>query len=195
MQQFCALEGKQRFELMGFSFGARIVERLLFKFGNRVDRLWLFAPDGLETKWMFEVSMIPRPIRYFAHWILNRPKWLLDILGFLQKRRLINPFIYAFTVRHLARSVRRERLLSYWLSMDDFAISPVYYKSRLLGTGVRVDVFIGNRDEIVSLGAVESLANGVGNVFLHVVDGVHHLVNRDIVGLVAGLAHPIGVAN
>ena len=147
VEQICALEGKEQFDLMGFSFGARIVERLFFGFGRRVERLWLFAPDGLETKWMFEVSMIPRPIRYLAHWLLNRPAWLLRLLGFLHRRHLINPFIYAFTVRHLNRSLRRERLFSYWLSMDDFAISAVLFKSRLDNAGVRVDVFIGNRDE------------------------------------------------
>ena len=82
VQELSKIENKERFSLAGFSFGARIVERLFFRFQHRIDHIFFFAPDGFGTKWMFEITMIPRFIRRFTKWILDRPKWFIRILTF-----------------------------------------------------------------------------------------------------------------
>ena len=47
VQAILAIENKERFSLAGFSFGARIVERLFFRFQHRIEQILFFAPDGL----------------------------------------------------------------------------------------------------------------------------------------------------
>ncbi len=178
VQQLLLIEGKERFSLAGFSFGARIVQRLFFRFQHRIDHILLFAPDGFGTKWMFEITMIPPFIRRFTKWFLNRPSWFVRILTFFYERKLINRFIYSFTYNHLGRAERRERLFSYWLSMDDFVIKPERFKTRLVKSGIPTDVFFGKNDDIVPIRSGNWLANETTNIRLHIVDDGHKLVNE-----------------
>jgi pimeloyl-ACP methyl ester carboxylesterase len=180
-------EEKDSFDLMGYSFGARIVERLLFGFENKLNHIWLIAPDGLKTKWMFEISMIPKWIRHGAKSILNRPKWFLSILNFFHNHHLINDLIFSFTIKHLGRNERRERLFSYWISMDDFVIAPEKFKSKLLKSKIKTDVFFGTGDDIVPVSAGYWLESGIPSVTLHVMPGGHKLINSDLADYFRGI--------
>lgn len=178
VQELLQIEGKERFSLAGFSFGARIVQRLFFRFQHRIDHILLFAPDGFGTKWMFEITMIPRFIRRFTKWLLNRPSWFVRILTFFYDHKLINRFVYSFTYNHLGRAERRERLFSYWLSMDDFVIKPERFKTRLVKSGIPTDVFFGKNDDIIPLSSGTWLAENAPNIHLHIVEDGHKLVNE-----------------
>lgn len=178
VREILSVENKYRFSVAGFSFGARIVERLFFRFQHRIDHILLFAPDGFGTKWMFEITMIPRFIRRFTKWLLNRPQWFVRILTFFYKYKLINRFIYSFTYNHLGRIERRTRLFTYWLSMDDFAVKPERFKSRLKKSGIQTDIFFGKNDDIVPLSSGYWLAENAQNIHLHIVEDGHKLVNE-----------------
>jgi pimeloyl-ACP methyl ester carboxylesterase len=178
VQALLTIENKERFSVAGFSFGARIVERLFFRFQHRIDHILLFAPDGFGTKWLFEITMIPRFIRRFAKWILDRPQWFVRILTFFYKRKLINRFIYSFTFNHLGRVERRKRLFTYWLSMDDFVIKPERFKMALTKTGITTDIFFGKNDDIIPLSSGYWLAENAPNIRLYIVEDGHKLVNE-----------------
>ena len=180
VQELLKIEGKERFSVAGFSFGARIVQRLFFRFQHRIDRILLFAPDGFGTKWMFEITMIPRPLRRFTKWLLARPKWFMRILNFFYERKLINRFIYSFTSNHLGRTERRTRLFTYWLSMDDFVVKPERFKKQLIKSGIPTDIFFGKNDDIVPLSSGQWLTEDAPNIHLFVVDDGHKLVNEKL---------------
>ncbi|MBL7815116.1 MAG: alpha/beta hydrolase [Saprospiraceae bacterium] len=181
VHELTKIEGKERFSLAGFSFGARIVERLLFRFEHRIDHILMFAPDGFGTKWLFEITMIPRPIRRFTKWLLDRPQWFVRILSFFYKYKLINRFIYKFTYNHLGRIERRTRLFTYWLSMDDFVIKPERFKAKLKKSEIQANVFVGKNDDIVPLSSGCWLAENAPNIRLHIVEDGHKLVNHNLI--------------
>lgn len=180
VQELLKREQKERFSLAGFSFGARIVERLFFRFQHRIDHILFFAPDGFGTKWMFEITMIPHFIRRFTKWFLDRPKWFVRILTFFYHRKLINRFIYSFTYNHLGRIERRTRLFTYWLSMDDFVVKPERFKMQLKKSGIPTDIFFGKNDDIVPLSSGYWLAENAPNTHLHILESGHKLVNEKL---------------
>ena len=184
VQELLKIENKERFSLAGFSFGARVVERLFFRFQHRIDQIMFFAPDGFGTKWLFEITMIPRPIRRFTKWLLDRPKWFVRILTFFYEHKLINRFIYQFTFNHLGRVERRTRLFTYWLSMDDFVVKPERFKSQLIKSGIKTDLFFGQNDDIIPLSSGHWLAENASNVQLHIVEDGHKLVNKKLNGII-----------
>jgi pimeloyl-ACP methyl ester carboxylesterase len=177
------MENKYSFELMGYSFGARILQRMVWEFAPRLDRLFLLAPDGFNTKGMFEISMIPRPIRYALWWILNKPFWFLRILTFFRKYKLINEFIYDFTFKHLGRVERRMRLFSYWLSMDDFVIPMQRVLDKLQRINIPIELFFGEKDPIVPIATGRMLESELPASRLHVLDATHKLISPVLNGL------------
>jgi pimeloyl-ACP methyl ester carboxylesterase len=178
VQAILVLENKERFSLAGFSFGARIVERLFFTFQHRIDHIFFFAPDGFGTKGLFGITLLPRPMRRFIKWLLNRPQWFLSILTFFYKLKLVNRRIYAFIQHHLGKNERRTRLFNYWLSMDDFVIKPELFKTPLIKSGIQTDFFFGKNDDIIPLSSGEWLAQNAPNIRLHIVEDGHKLVNE-----------------
>lgn len=178
VEELAELERKKRFSLAGFSFGARIVERLFFRFQDRIDLLLLFAPDGFGTKWLFGITWIPLFIRRFTKWILERPEWFVRILSFFYRKKHLNRFIYSFTYNHLGRVERRARLFSYWLSIDDFVVKPEHFKKALKKSNIPTHLFLGKNDNIVPLSIGYWLAENAPNTHLHILDEGHKLVNE-----------------
>ncbi len=178
VQAILSIENKERFSLAGFSFGARIVESLFLRFPKQVDRIYFFAPDGFGTKGMFATTMTPRPIRRFIKWILSTPQWFLTILSFFYKLKIINRFVYAFISNHLGSEKRRERLFSYWLSIDDFVIKPQIFKTQLVQSDIPTYIFFAENDDIIPLSSGQWLAENAPNIRLHIVTDGHKLVNE-----------------
>ncbi len=177
IRHIVAAEGFERFELMGYSFGGRILQRMIWHFAARLDRLYLLAPDGLQTRWMFEISMTPRWTRRMLGRLLARPTWFLRILEWFYRRGLINDFIYQFTIRHLHRKDRQERLFCYWLSMDDFVIAPDRVRQKIRRERIPTDLFFGTTDKLVPYSMGEWLAkDSDGVIQLYAVESGHKII-------------------
>ncbi|MEY4935453.1 MAG: hypothetical protein RIS64_1812 [Bacteroidota bacterium] len=183
------MENKYRFELMGYSFGARIIQRMVWEFAPRLDRLYLIAPDGFNTKGMFEISMVPRQIRYALWWILNKPFWFLRILTLFRKYKLINQFIYDFTFKHLGRVERRVRLFSYWLSMDDFVIPMRRVLEKFNRIEIPIDLFFGEKDPIIPVSTGKMLEKALPMARLHILNATHRLVTPALDALLKKILH------
>jgi pimeloyl-ACP methyl ester carboxylesterase len=183
------MENKYRFELMGYSFGARIIQRMVWEFAPRLDRLYLIAPDGFNTKGMFEISMIPRQIRYGLWRILTKPLWFMSILTFFRKHRLINQFIYDFSHRHLKYPERKLRLFSYWLSMDDFVIPMRRVLAKLNRIEIPIQLFFGENDPIIPVSTGKMLADELPMAQLHILNATHKLVTPELDALLKKILH------
>ncbi|MEN9613113.1 MAG: hypothetical protein RLZZ628_3927 [Bacteroidota bacterium] len=185
------MENKYRFELMGYSFGARIIQRMVWEFAPRLDRLYLIAPDGFNTKGMFEISMIPRQIRYALWWLLNKPFWFLRILTLFRKYKLINQFIYDFTFKHLGRVERRTRLFSYWLSMDDFVIPMQRVLEKFNRINIPIELFFGENDPIIPVSTGKMLESELPTARLHILNATHRLVSPALDAILKKMLQPL----
>lgn len=170
------IENVELITLLGYSFGCKVVQRIFLRQSKRTKQLILLAPDGFYNRFIFEIAMIPRPLRYVARWLLNRPTWFVKILDFFYKLGLINRFIFQFTKKHLNNVKRRARLFTYWISMDDFNISKSFFIKKVNSRDARIDFFVGTSDDIVSLTQVREIAAQLQNTFVHELNTDHKII-------------------
>ncbi len=170
------IENVELITLMGYSFGCKIAQRVFLRQSRRTKQLILLAPDGFYNRFILEITMIPRPIRYAMRWILNQPSWFVKILEFFYKLGVINRFIFQFTHRHLGNIQRRARLFAYWISMDDFNISRSFFIKKVNAREARIDFFIGTSDDIVSVAKVKELASHLQNTYVHELATDHKII-------------------
>ncbi len=118
---FLAQERVERFELVGFSIGARLAACLAVEFAPRVQRLTLLAPDGFARRWVFTFATGTHVGRMTFRWALRygTPLWYgvwvsLRVLRVLSAAdsALVRPFVYA--------PAQRELLLDTWLTCRYF---------------------------------------------------------------------------
>ncbi len=170
------IENVELITLLGYSFGCKIVQRIFLRQSKRTKHLILLAPDGFYNRFIFEITMIPKPIRYAMRWILNRPIWFVKILEFFYRLGVINRFIFQFTKRHLNNIQRRARLFAYWISMDDFDLRKPFFIKKANSRDARIDYFCGTSDDVVSISKVREFTSNIKNTYVHELDTDHNII-------------------
>ena len=112
--------GKKRFSLMAFSFGARLSQALLPELAERLDKLYLLSPDGVKTKGMSMAAHTPVWLRKFLFRILQKPGWFIGLLDLGRRIFLVPPLIHHFLTNNLNRPERFSRTFGCWLAMESF---------------------------------------------------------------------------
>ena len=170
------IEGVERFSLAGFSFGARIVTKLLFSQYPLIDAILLLSPDGFGTKGLKTATLFPIPLRRFVRFALQKPDKIVNFVSFLHKKGLVGQPVYWFFSQNINHSQRRERLFAYWLSLNDFEVKLSAFKQKLLETGIKTHIFLGKNDNITPLSIGTFLAADAPNIELHIVDSNHQIL-------------------
>lgn len=173
-------EQQESFSLMGYSFGGRIVQTLLFEFVEWLEHVYLIAPDGIQTKWMFNLTLMPNWLRLVTKNLLREPHWFMRFLEIVYRRGLISKFIHDFAYNHIKTEERRERIFCTWISLNDFANNPKKVKKLLADSRLPVDLYFGRRDEVIPVSAGEWLSKDLENVHLHILEEGHLLVDKEL---------------
>ncbi|MEL6924869.1 MAG: alpha/beta hydrolase, partial [Bacteroidota bacterium] len=166
--------------MMGFSYGGRIVQSLLQDFEQDLQTIYLLAPDGIETKWMFNAYLVPQWFRYVIRSVLKKPEWFITTVGSLRRSGIISKFVHDFAVNHIITKDRRDRIFCMWLSLNDFKLQKTKVKRQLKDMGLPVYLFFGKRDEVIPPKAGEWLAEGLPNARLFLLDEGHLLVDQEL---------------
>jgi pimeloyl-ACP methyl ester carboxylesterase len=169
-------EKTKRFSLAGFSFGARIVQQLLFSHAERIDNLLLFSPDGMGTIGLTNATLLPIFARRAVCFLLKRPNKIIQLVNWLRAKNLIGQPVYWFFSQNISDPNRRECIFFYWLSLDDFEMKLNIFKKKLQETRVSTQIFLGKNDEITPLSIGTYLTADVPNVQLHIVESGHQIM-------------------
>lgn len=173
-------EKKERFELMGFSLGGRIVQKMLAKWMSQVDKIYLIAPDGLKDNGLLQYRLMPRWLKSFLKWLLRKPGWFINMAKQFHRWGLISRFSHNFVCFHFQTKEKRERLFFIWYSLEHFIIDTNEVKSLLKKHPIPVDMYFGNRDEIIPVSTSASLREGMPNVRIFELEEGHLLVNKKL---------------
>lgn len=109
-------ENKERFSVMGYSFGGRLAMNCIQQFPEKADNIILIASDAL--RW--------NPGYYFAtktflgksifRLMTNNPEFVVSILGILSAIRLIHPKAFEFYRSQLSFQPVRHKIYEVWMA-------------------------------------------------------------------------------
>ncbi len=185
---FMKKEGRDRLELMGFSFGGRMVQALLPDLMSKLDKLYLISPDGVKTTGMSAAVRTPMFVRHFMKKAtVPSPAWFLSIIKFGEKTRIVHRLISHFLHHNLTRPERHERTFGLWLSLNHFYIRRRRIKRILMESKLPVLLFYGEKDPMIKLKTVEKMADGLPFVRHFKLPGGHRLVGAELAGLLAAI--------
>lgn len=77
VHQVAQNEGKDRFSMMAFSFGARLAQAMLPELAQHLNHLYLLSPDGVKTKYMAAAERTPLRIRHLLYHVLKKNSWFV----------------------------------------------------------------------------------------------------------------------
>ncbi len=176
IHKILAIENVERFSLAGFSFGARIVAKLLVSKADLIDTAFLFSPDGFGTKGLKMATLIPIFVRRFVQFLFKRPAVFVQIIEWLFKKKWIAKSVHWFFSQNIGHSQRRKRLFFYWLSLNGFEVKLPIFKKKLIESGIPTHIFLGNLDDIVPLSIGTFLSTDAPNIQLHIIESDHQIL-------------------
>ncbi|MEN0049665.1 MAG: alpha/beta hydrolase [Bacteroidota bacterium] len=171
-------ENQENFALMGYSMGGRIIQVLLSEIIKKVSHLYLIAPDGIDTKWMFNVNQFPMFVRHYLRRALRKPERFFRMLHWFYDKKFITKFVHDFAYNHLKTPERRHRLFCTWNAIHHFKTHPKKFKQLLQEHQLPTNLYYGKRDEVIQASSGAWLSEGLPHVQLHLLEEGHLLIDQ-----------------
>lgn len=170
-------EGRTRFSLLGFSFGARLAQGMLPELASQLDHLYLLSPDGIKTTGMSAAEKTPMWLRRWLFHKFQHADYLLTLLRIGQRMHLISPLVFTFLTKNLSRPERIQRSFGCWLSMDSFTIERAEIQRIIKQFGLPTDVMIGAEDPLLSPDDLKAFYGNIPQVRFTVLQGEGHRIS------------------
>lgn len=174
------MQGHDRFSLMGFSFGARLAQAMLPDFIDRLDKLYLLSPDGLNTRGMSMAVHTPMWVRNTLYRALQRPNWFLSLVKVGHRVKVVPGLIAHFLVSNLPRADRFQRTFGCWFALNSFYLGRRKIKAILKASELPVDVYFGTRDEMIRFKTIKKMNEELPKMRLFLLDQGHRVVGETL---------------
>ncbi|RYG02664.1 MAG: alpha/beta hydrolase [Chitinophagaceae bacterium] len=147
----CDKHSKRKDEvvLSGFSLGGRIALALYSFRPEAVDRLLLFAPDGLTYYRWYGFVTRSRIGRGLFKFTVTNPGWLLSAIRLGKKLRVLNPGTSKFSLYYLQEHASRALLFERWSGTRKLSVAPAVLSKQLKEFKTKMLLVYGTYDRIV----------------------------------------------
>ena len=183
IRQILELEGKTRFSLMAFSFGARLAQAMLPQLVEQINHLYLISPDGIKTKGMTTAARTPMWMRRLLYRMLQKPGWFVGMVQAGRKAGVVPPLVHHFLTNNLNKPERFQRTFGCWLALDSFYLRRRDIKKLLLQSALPTRIFIGKDDPMLKHSSLNKIYGGIPTVEMTWVDDGHRLVGEELASL------------
>lgn len=165
----------QEFSLIGFSLGGKIALISYQFFAERVQAVWLFAPDGLPTSpwyWLATKTPLRSLFRYLM--LAEYPVFqkILDkvaIWGIFPKKYL------QFIKSQIRQPHQRQQVYATWLLYRDFEVNPLLIQELAIKYTTYFKVFVGKKDTFIHAQQLQKFVNRLSPLAtLEVLNCGHH---------------------
>ncbi len=179
---------QDRFSLMGYSLGGKICLAVLSRFPGQVDRIILFAPDGIRQNVWYNLAVYPSiGVKYFRH-IIDRPQLFFRIIDLLRKFRVISASLHKFTRWQMETREKRQKVYDVWMTIKPIHIDLRAIRSILRQYRLPAHLFFGRYDKIIPPAIGDAFPPDLARV--HILDKGHQLIDEATPSLILSLLKP-----
>lgn len=185
----CILKTEEidRFSLAGYSLGGKVALKILEIMADKVDQVFLLAPDGLEVNRWYNIATNYRwANRLFRKYIV-KPKGFFRLLKVVTNLRLISAGMSRFVSREMDRASKRLRVYKVWMLYRDINPELNEISNLVKMHRVRVDVLLGIYDRVISPGLIKKWnRTGVDTIHVHMLPCGHNMFKREVEACLQG---------
>jgi pimeloyl-ACP methyl ester carboxylesterase len=171
--------GTEKFSLAGYSLGGRICLSIAELQPNWIDHLFLFASDGLQRNFWYEMATRNIIGKAVFKQMLEKPEQWLKRAALLKKWQLIDESRYKFARFKLTDPSVRKQLKYVWPVTSKLIAALPLVKWNIKKYKVDVLVFMGKHDRIFPVAQAERFVKGLKKAEMHVINTGHDLLQAD----------------
>lgn len=169
--------GFKQFSLFGYSLGAKIALQLIELFPDSVQKIFLFAPDGIVMNRWYNLAIRYRWSRKLFLSIVSKPGWFLSFVRWSAKLKLISPSREKFVLLHMETEEKRRMVYRVWHVGQLIVPNIDKIKKTIKKQQIDVRLFFGKRDRIIPPAIGHYFCKGIeDHCKLQVMDSGHQLL-------------------
>lgn len=138
-----------KFGVMGYSLGGKIALMFAEMFSEKMDSLWLFAPDGIKMNFWYLVASKTVVGRSVYRYFLENPGLFFSMVNGLHKTKLINDKIKKFAINNMDEKSKRELVYKVWLTFKDTNPNVKLCIHNIKHQNIPVYQFFGKNDKVI----------------------------------------------
>lgn len=140
----------QRFSVTGFSMGGKFALTLVESFADRMDALFLIAPDGIKTSFWYNIATYPGWLQQLFKRTVIKPGAFFKLLNVLDRYKMIHKSLIRFAHYQMDSTGKRLRVYRSWMGLRDLNFDIRHIVKLLNQNQVAVTMFLGEYDEVIS---------------------------------------------
>ena len=168
-----------RFSLLGFSMGGKFAMATLEAFPDRVDEIFLLAPDGIKTSSWYSLATYPIAFRnLFKSMIDNHKRFGLIARG-AKKLGLIDKGVLRFVETQMNSEEKRKRVYYSWVVFRHLRFDMAHIAEMINARNIKLTLLVGRYDKIITAKNMKRLTSRVRNLKFEILDAGHNsLINK-----------------
>lgn len=169
----------EKFSLLGYSMGGRIVLSIAEILASRIEHIILCAPDGLKENFWYRLATQTSAGNRLFKTTMQSPGWFLGMVSIGRTLGLLKAHSVKFVQHYLVDKQKRMQLYQIWTTMGSFRPDLVNVRSVLARHGIGTRLIFGKYDRIIhhkyGLAFRETIEGGCGIVLL---EAGHQFMNE-----------------
>jgi pimeloyl-ACP methyl ester carboxylesterase len=165
--------------LLGFSLGGRIALSLYQAIPEQIEKLILFAPDGLKVNFWYWLATQTWPGNKFFYFTMNHPAWFFGFLKILNKLKMVNVSVFKFVNYYIGEKDIRQLLYQRWMTLRRLKPDIKRIKSFIQKQDTKLRLIYGLHDRIILSARGEKFRKGIERQCnLTVIHSGHQVLNE-----------------
>jgi len=168
-----------RFEILGYSLGARFALNTFYNMPSRVVNMYLIAPEGLYNNMFYDLVLKNKLTRYIFKRTMLHPEWFVFILKKIRKFKLMNPLLVRFAELNLNSKQNRLKIYKTWVYFKELITDFGEVRFMIKKHGVNLSLILAKNDAIIENDKLKLLTKKIKNLQIHEYNCSHNqLINH-----------------
>jgi len=149
VKEFCRQHQIDKFSLMGYSLGGRLVLKLVEMIPERIHHILLLAPDGVKkSRWYYFATHHFIGKRLFRR-VVYKPKLLFALVNIFKALGIITEKLKKFVYAQFGEKENRLKILHVWNTYSIITPRVRQVKSMLQQYNIKALIFTGTYDPVL----------------------------------------------
>lgn len=159
LETFLKVQGIERFSVVGFSLGARFALASFEALPERINQLFLIAPDGLYSNGWYTLATSTFLARRLFKSFTELPGMYFSLSSLLGRLRILNPRLLRFAEHQMRSLEMRKKVYYSWVVFRRLSNRKKSFQTAVQQYPDAVTILLGRHDTVIT---PKSIVNVLG---------------------------------
>jgi len=181
INQYLITNSIDKFSLLAYSLGGRISLTLIELFSDKIEKIFLFAPDGIKYSWGYSFVTKSNIGKKIYKGFIKSPGFIFLILKLGKAVRMINDSVYRFLIFQLETEQKRQKVYDNWQFFRNIHPDIPHVQQLINSKNINIQLYFGKYDTIIPPRYGKGFVKGLNNKdALHILDSGHNLIKESL---------------